>query len=397
MRKRFNTCLLLLLLLGMFHISCVKEVTLDAGEKPQIAVACVLSDDSIQTLHLSFTKGASLSMAPPLTEAIVKLYDNGDEIGAFQYINEDVWLLEYSAIPNHHYRLEIQVPGYELVFAEQTMPEPAPVRCFEYVQLIASNAIQPWTGWIKVPDPVGDHVKYLWPEDEASPAAETYYVRYPTSSAIWIYALNYNPETGQMEIVQDITTDARADPFNVLDKRYDPPERDVQNPYKFSGYTRYDEELFKSAHLMELYPILQDKPIYEKFFRLLPSNGPVIFAISGGFEGKYCSRLSGIWGYAADPAEDEGYLVCVTCSDDYDKYLSGIYYHMKIKASTDLSTIYLRDNLWTNIVGGVGIFGASTERMFPWAETYTYIDSGVPVIDYSKIVYIHQDPPSDPR
>lgn len=48
---------------------------MDAKEKPQVVVSCIISDDPVQTLKLSFTKGASLSEAPPLTEAIATLYE----------------------------------------------------------------------------------------------------------------------------------------------------------------------------------------------------------------------------------------------------------------------------------------------------------------------------------
>ena len=55
--------------------SCVREVALDAGERPQVVVECVLTNDETQELRLNFTKGASKAEAEPLTEAVATLID----------------------------------------------------------------------------------------------------------------------------------------------------------------------------------------------------------------------------------------------------------------------------------------------------------------------------------
>ena len=114
------TFLVLLALTG-----CVRDVVLDAGERPKVVVECVLTDSSPQELWLSFTKGASLAEAPELTEASARLIDltNNYPAGEFRHRNDGIWVLDYAAEPEHNYRLEVEVPGYELVWAEQTMPE----------------------------------------------------------------------------------------------------------------------------------------------------------------------------------------------------------------------------------------------------------------------------------
>ena len=65
--------------------SCVKEVALDAGERPQVVVECVLTNDETQELRLNFTKGASKAEAEPLTEAVATLIDltEGKTVGEF--------------------------------------------------------------------------------------------------------------------------------------------------------------------------------------------------------------------------------------------------------------------------------------------------------------------------
>lgn len=46
--------------------SCVRDVVMDANEKPKVAVGCILTEEPIQKLYLCFTKGASVSAAQPL-------------------------------------------------------------------------------------------------------------------------------------------------------------------------------------------------------------------------------------------------------------------------------------------------------------------------------------------
>ena len=101
---------------------CVRDVVLDAGEKPRVVVECVLTESSPQELRLSFTKGASLAEAPELTEATARLTDLTDNYpaGEFRRREDGAWVLDYAAVPRHSYRLEVEVPGYDLVWAVQS-------------------------------------------------------------------------------------------------------------------------------------------------------------------------------------------------------------------------------------------------------------------------------------
>ena len=105
--------------------SCVKDVTLDAMEEPTVVVECILSDDPLQTLYLTYTKGASREAAPDLPEATAVLTDltEGKEAGRFVRSADGSWTLAYGAIPEHRYRLDITIPGHDPIWAEQTMPE----------------------------------------------------------------------------------------------------------------------------------------------------------------------------------------------------------------------------------------------------------------------------------
>ncbi|MBO6068225.1 MAG: DUF4249 family protein, partial [Bacteroidales bacterium] len=93
--------------------SCVKDVILDAKEEPLLAVYCVLKNEPVQELKLSYTKSVTMAEAPSVTEATAILTDLTEvrEAGRFVRVADSLWRLDYSAIPTHSYRLEITVPG----------------------------------------------------------------------------------------------------------------------------------------------------------------------------------------------------------------------------------------------------------------------------------------------
>lgn len=365
--------------------SCVRDVIMDAKEKPQVVVVCVLSDDPVQTLQLSFTKGASLTEAPVLTEAVATLYDEGKAVGEFKRESDGKWRLDHSAVPGHTYRLEVQVPGYDLIYAEQRMPDNPPnVEVCSFCNL--SPYIEPWSGWIIETDPAGDWTYRSWPEDEEYPCSEFYYIS-RSASSLWVCAMNYNEETGCHEIAEYICTDAEAEKVNITDEVYEPLKKDEPNPYKYNnGYPEL-ADTFYSAHQMELYPNLAGKPLYKSYVRI--RKGLQVFSISGSFVGFKYSGKSSSYGFTGEGAvraetrsgqeevtENSGYLLFTTLSDDYEKYMIEASNYQQIMGSSDISTIYLRDNLFTNISGGVGIFGALISRIYPWSPAYTYVDAG---------------------
>lgn len=49
----------LLFAIILMPTSCVREVVMDADEKPMVVVECVISNNPVQALHLRYTKGAA--------------------------------------------------------------------------------------------------------------------------------------------------------------------------------------------------------------------------------------------------------------------------------------------------------------------------------------------------
>ncbi len=366
-----HLCLLSWLLVATLP-SCVRDVTMDAHEKPQVVVACILTDKAEQTLQLSFTKGASLAEAPALTEASVALLDDDGLVGHFQRKQGSEWTLAYRAIPKKHYRLEIEVPGYDLITAEQTMPDVPKMCAFGFFPHIEDLYYQ------GLHFPTWDFEPFVpnAEEFESLPLGLKCYYMLDITDPTWIFAMNYDPKTGRHVIAEEICTECPfVDTYNVTDKSYVAPERtDIPNPY------------VKGSHISKLAPLLEGKPLHDRFLHFLPRNLSSYngwwFMIAGSMQGKYnCKDFYQYYykdiGLAKPLLPDEGYIEVTTVSKDLDEYLQVAYYKQQLQESSDLTTIFLRDNSFTNIHGGLGIFGAKCSRKYQWSSEYEYVDDGI--------------------
>ena len=323
--------------------SCAKEIVMDAGEEPVVAVECILSEQPVQTLRLSFTKGAAMDEAPALAEADAVLIDltEGRTVGSFERQDDGTWALDYAAVPEHSYRLEIDIPGQEPIWAEQTMPIECTVGTIFGGLLSSSSFDQSLYG--------------------------SRYKLNRSKYAVWIRALNYNPETGRRETAELLCTDAPdADNFNITGETYDPPVSDT--------------DVWGDKRSAFLYPNLEDTPLHRKYIRLgkLSSDENIfsLIYLSGTLTGKYYHRENLMSTIPIDraPMDDEGIVLMAYASDNYDNYLRDAVYMQQLSESSDLSAIYVRDNIFSNIHGGLGIFGAITETVVEWAPAYTNIE-----------------------
>ncbi|MBR5736146.1 MAG: DUF4249 family protein [Bacteroidales bacterium] len=327
-----RVCIFLILVTAL--TSCVKDVVLDAKEDPFLAVFCVLKNESVQELKLSFTKSATMNAAPRVTEATAVLTDltEGREAGRFVRVADTLWRLNYSAIPTHSYRLEITVPGREPVWAEQTMPAEPPVESEKHL--------------------FGDISYYNMRITDFM--AEGFRYRFTVPCTTWIYAKNFDKDkfVGSWEPWDDVWVPAEelctdypyVDDFNLTGKILEGTEERsntmldaIADRYHLSGY-----------------------PIHRDFLRIPKAEEQTQYPIT--IDGDFSLFSGGNNGH--------NYVCFVALSDDYDSYLLNAYQQYYAEQSDDLSSIYLRDNLYGNIHGGIGIFGSATtiqfQRIYSW-------------------------------
>jgi len=309
---------------------CVRDVVLDVGEQPKVVVECLLTDSAPQELRLSFTKGASLAEAPELTEATARLIDltNNYPVGEFRRRYDGIWVLDYAAEPEHNYRLEVEVPGYELVWAEQKMPEQITVEVKED----------------KIPTTPWSSSSYGYPF--------TSYRVLNADAPVWIYGiLDYGPDKDEMYVERICTDYPDVDAFNLTGESYAPEI----------------VHWFGSAYAAT-YGSLYGELLHRRFLRIPSIYLGQSFFVAGDFE------------VNNDYEEDESvwprrWQVCFSSfSPDYDRYLKQAIVTVNAGITTDLSSIFVRDNFYSNIHGGIGILGACTSTTEKWLSGYQYVE-----------------------
>lgn len=316
MKTKIFALLHIYIISALFSVSCVRDVVLDAGEAKKVVVECVLTENDVQELYLNFTKGASEAEAEQLTDAVAVLIDltESKTIGRFVRREGDLWTLGYKAVQDHHYRLEIEVPGYDLIWAEETMPRRINVK-------VSGNY-------------------YTFCEDFSSP--------------LWIYGINMafkDWETRIGPVASEIFTDLQnVDKFNATDKVYLPYLKKEQN-----GVWTYCPSLIGAC-------------THNYFLRINGGKADKTFQIGCNFS------------YTGDGSGWARPMIFMSLSDIYDQYLKTAFIVAGMKDSSDMSAVYLRDNLPSNIHGGIGVFGGKVQ----WDLDCWWSSSFIPIEEYPK-------------
>lgn len=313
--------------------SCTQDISLDAGERA-VVVECILSCDSVQTMKLFYSHAKDGNMASvPITEADVTLFDEtkNEAAGNFRYSDGKDWVLDYAAEPEHSYRLDIDVKGHEHISAQQTMPKQAHIE-----------------GYVHMGGPFSSDSRF---EKYGGDFYGTGFFASNLPAKTWICALTYDEKTGESHVVDEICTDyPYLDNFNLTG--------DVYAPYRIMWETSHGEYPF------DVCKYLMGFPLYRRYLRtnadLMNSDkADGIFIICGSFYD--CNNPD-----YAQPLGSKGGIFFTTVSDDYDRYLLEAIHYQQLQESSDMTTIYKRDNIFSNIKGGIGIFGAKTEYRSDW-------------------------------
>lgn len=332
--------------------SCTMEVSLDSMEERQIAVECVLNNGPEQTLHLCFAKGSSESNLKYISEADAVLTDLTDGIiaGKFRHESDGIWTLGYSAIPGHSYRLDIYISGHAPIYSEQHMPSVDIIADY-YIHVFGDGGLYEYRSFPHIVYQLNSLPEYTW-----------------------IYALRYDENIGARVIAEEICTDFPAvDNFNLTGETYS-PEIVLQDLYGIPQFMTLAPELI-GTNLHNKYLRICKNDVLDKNWLILSGN------FSGDFPIKFMENKWGLLenqGKVSTLEEKQGCVVFAGVSADYDRYLREAIYFQQLQESSDLSSIYIRDNIFTNIHGGIGIFGAKAEEKLVWSDELEVIYDYVP-------------------
>lgn len=322
-------------------MSCTRAIDLAPEVIPEIVVSCILSEDSIQTLHLDMTDVATEKDRKLLNQAHAVLFDEtkGSEVGVFGRQEDGLWTMDYSAIPRHQYRLEILVPEREPIHATTAMPSPLHVIAWDYENKHG----------------------YLADTVDVLERGAKYRRTSLPSGDVWIMGMNYNPETKQLFVAEEIATSLyTVDGFNLMGGLYHFSDF-FDTSVLFPDYRAY-------TVAFTLYKYVENSPLHKRYLRipsiseggLRQSDDPFgYFSISGSFEGNYQFR--------GNPSDTDGYILFMAPSYSYDRYLKEVFIQEEhLRTTQDYSSLFSRNNVYTNITNGIGIFGAKTEQKVAW-------------------------------
>lgn len=124
--KSMKNILIFILLITILIFSCSEKIELKIPHaEPQIVVYGVLQPDSL--IEVTLLKTLPLpgdSSFENVNNARVELYTNGEYTEDLQYISDGLYRASHTAQSNLNYEIYVELPGFERIHAETTVPEP---------------------------------------------------------------------------------------------------------------------------------------------------------------------------------------------------------------------------------------------------------------------------------
>ena len=361
---------------GMKHIklvlvlllisSCVRQVDLVVGDR-QVVVDCVLSEDEQQILYLSLTNGKTGINPEALQDALATLTDltESKPAGTFVLSPDGIWTLDYTALPEHSYRLEVEVPGYGTVRAEDTMPPAVDV---SYARSHFDRLNVKDTAYFYHYYDIKFHLSGMVDHYEIR---NVFYQSESIPEHLLIQGFVYDELTGRHQLSDMMCTDCPGvSNINLNGDIYVSDVR-VWETSTPDGWV-YGRKLKLNAKL-------DGVSCHSRFLRIEKEAAlrQDYFTVSGDFPlrrgfGLFRDDFSHYDNVRYIPQEKtHDYLLFTALSPDYARFIDETSLLVRRNESNLLSDLYIREDLFSNIEGGVGIFGATTKQALPLDQVYT--------------------------
>lgn len=301
---------------------CVETIVMDPDEDLPVMVNCLLSpDNDVQTLYLQYVKGKSQEDYVPITKAkvyVIGAFESGTDTLFFYHDEGNRWKSKNDPSKriesNRYYALGVEIPGRDTIKAETVTP-------------ISHHLEQ---GTIDTTDII---------ISLDFPSRDGWYLTQIRTSPVWVVAKGKHKIYEQCdEYYPYIATDnPYADDFNINGMCF--KDLSITGENDGTGEWRLFRALF---HMRRTMPGL---PLHDNFVRFdhLDTN---------------CFRMfAGPVEYPKIGEAHQDHFLFMFVSDEYDKYLRSVYVKNK-KLEHDITSIYSTENTYSNIKGGVGIFGS---------------------------------------
>lgn len=340
----------------MILIGCVEPISMipDDEDLP-VAVTCILCSENqtpqTQYLSLYYVKKKSEGEIRPVDNA--KVYINYTEDLSsmstatlnFTYTEDGIWESErpISILRNTSYSLFVEIPGKETILATTVCPE------------------YHFTGHV-------DFNKDIWNQTDVYIFREEFQPSGTEGTALWITAQEFTDD-GWKNVDYLVSNHPDADDFNITEAKFSELKM-IGSPV--SGEIS-DTGVLPDMRVNQLFSLCQEKmpdlPLHKGFLRIgnLHYYDPFfMFAGPLHYPNVTIRKKFPHDHYSEDWTRFYRYRLHWV-NGDLDKYFRSTYTY---EESMDhyLTTVYSAPDVYTNIVGGVGIFGVE------YISNYSFID-----------------------
>ena len=388
-------------------VSCVEMAEIDPYEKI-VFVNSILTNDSVQTVNLSYSSHISESRYPKIDTADVRVsfvvdtnyfdgekWVNIDSSGTcvFHKVEDGVWQAKFFPLQYAKYTLEVLVPGHDTITACTQYPVINNVKYYEY-------------GWND--DQGVDDQNKKW----FTAAFYTYQIDGNAPCTVWICGQDYDPVKGRYNIVDYLYTNhVYLDGFNLAGVGKDDIKEfamidDVSRKSLYNPY-HYDPPFFNPNYIMtarryvhylaewgmdygeltsstsEICDMaskwgMEDNKgyqFYDKYLRVEhPANQKEISYFRDNLE-IVSSKAFVVCGnfkpYKYNQPHPLSHLIFEFVSDELDKYYMDLFLFNK-RDFSDITLIWDRTEVYTNVKNGKGIFGAMSRCEMLWCISNAY-------------------------
>lgn len=348
MSERFKS--LKSLCFAVLCLSCITPTDLDPGEKPRVIVNCLLTyPDARQELSLAYSTPNSKKPGKPIDSGRISLFDDtaGRLVGQFYSLGSGKWALDYTVVSEHEYRLEIEIEGEESISATTKVPCVGTIRFVPYAPIMSN-----------LPEDMLSNTAVFYE------ASTLYGTKDLGETPLWVYILNYSEEQGTHSLGKYIAVndeDSYVDRFNPAAGEVPWHTRwrrcvfclEESRQYQFK-YLR-----FETAPCGEMNSVWIDGDIRNSVCSFEDYSAVVSLEKENRY---YITRPCSI------PLKDRGFIVFMSVSDDYDKYLKESLIRRMKEEGEDMTVLYERCKIYSNIKNGDGILGAKVTYYMPWNE-----------------------------
>lgn len=392
-----KSTIFLLLSTFLFICSCIEKTVMDPRERTVVVDCVITNEEKLQTVNLYYSSYVSEIEYPKVEEAEVKMsfaldttytiiVRKDEEIvvdidtsGCYEFakVADGVWQAEFEPIEYARYNLEVKVPG--------------------------EDSITILTATTDYPTKMDLRHPYGTVNDPYATAA-AYYVTTGEDCKMWVYGLDYNPETSEYSVAEYIYTNhINADNFNVTGvtkeniKEFKRPENfdwyddylqsdiSVMLPcFLFEWSFDYGEEIVlpledgRIRRFHDIWPNDLRYDFHDRYLRLDHSgnrgNNGLWKRDDTYIENKYFTIVVNFKPYKYHYSHPLSHLVFETVSDDLDEYFTDLI--IMEQSTSDITMVWGRYNIHSNIKNGEGIFGAVYRCRSPWCYhgDYFYLD-----------------------